>query len=109
MGNEVSVGKYTRQNSPSAAYNEPQHRTQTSSNFRGGNKQYSNQPHRDQGRYQPNRGLRKLVCYYHEGEHCVRDCKKMSKDKAKYKLKAVDLASKFKISSDKQPEKGMSL
>ena len=103
---EVRVCKYTRQNSPSADYNGPQHRTQTSSNFRRGDKQYNKQPCTDQGSYQPNWGPRKLVCYYCEGENCVRHCKKFSKDKAKYKLKTADLAKKYKDKFRQASRKG---
>ena len=37
-----------------------------------------------------------MKCYYCEGEHCVKDCKKFTRDKAKYKLKTTDLAKKYK-------------
>ena len=41
-----------------------------------------------------------MKCYYPEGEHCIKDCDKSAKDKAKYKPKTVDLAkickSKFR-------------
>ena len=36
------------------------------------------------------------MCYYCEGEHHVRDCKKFTKDKAKYKLKTTDLTTKYR-------------
>ena len=51
---EVSVGKYTRQNSLNTTYNGPQYRTQTSSNIRSGDKQYSKQPCKEKGSYQLN-------------------------------------------------------
>ena len=37
-----------------------------------------------------------MMCYYCEGEHCIKDCKKFTRDKAKYKLKTADLARKYK-------------
>ena len=89
---KVSVCKYTRQNSSSTAYNGPKCRIPLALIFRSGDKQYSKQPCRDWGSYQCNWGPRKLVCYYCKGEHCIRDCKKFLKDKAKYQLKTADPA-----------------
>ena len=37
-----------------------------------------------------------MKCYYCEGDHCIKDCKKFTRNKAKYKLKTVDLAKKYK-------------
>ena len=46
------------------------------------------------------------MCYYCEGKHCVRDCKKFTKDKAKCKLKAADLAENAKTGSGRPLGKG---
>ena len=56
--------------------------------------------------YQPNQGQRKLKCYFCEGEHSVRDCKKITKDRAKYKLKTVDLTKKYKDKFRQAAKKG---
>ena len=37
-----------------------------------------------------------MKCYYCEGEHHIKDCKKFTRDKAKYKLKTVDLTKQYK-------------
>ena len=71
-----------------------------------GNRPHNSQSHWDQGSYQPNHGQRKLMCYYCEGEHCMRDCKIFTKDKAKYKLKTVDLAKKDKDKFRQATRKG---
>ena len=49
-----------------------------------------------------------MECYYCEGEHHVKDCKKYTRDKAKYKLKTVDLAKKYK-SKFRQPARNGSI
>ena len=48
------------------------------------------------------------MCYYYEGEHYVRDCKKFTKGKAKYKLKTMDLAKKYKDKFRQAAKKGIS-
>ena len=50
----------------------------------------------DQNSHQPNQGQRKMKCYYFEGEHHIKDCEKFTRDKAKYKLKTMDLTKKCK-------------
>ena len=101
---EVGTGKYPEQKPTHKTYNNPSHRPQDSSGFRdrGSGKQYNSQPHRDQSSYQPNRGQSKMKCYYCEEEHPIRDCEKFTKDKAKYKLKKMDLDKKYK-NKFKQP------
>ena len=47
-----------------------------------------------------------MKCYYCEGEHHIRDCDKFTKDKAKYKLKTVDLAKKYKSKFRKAAKNG---
>ena len=37
-----------------------------------------------------------MICYSCEGEHYIRGCNKFTKDKAKYKLKTMDLTKKYK-------------
>ena len=34
--------------------------------------------------------------FYCEGEQCIKDCEKFTRDKAKYKLKTMDLTKKYK-------------
>ena len=46
------------------------------------------------------------MCYYYEGEHCIRDCEKSTKDKAKYKLNTADLARKYKQKFRQAARKG---
>ena len=87
---------YTGQNPSNKTYNGPQHRLQADSSFRSSNRKHNSQPCRDQGSYQPNPGQRKLMCYYCEGKHHIRDCEKFTKDKAKYMLKTADLTKKYK-------------
>ena len=36
-----------------------------------------------------------MKCYYYEGEHHIKECKKIIKEKAKYKLKTAYLARKY--------------
>ena len=90
---EVSMGKNPGQNPTHKTYNGPSHRLQYISSFRGSS---SSQPHRNHSSYQPNQSLRKMKCYYCEGEHSIKDCKKFMRDKAKYKCKTVDFARKYK-------------
>ena len=37
-----------------------------------------------------------MNCCYCEGEHCIKDCEKFTRNKVKYKLKTMDLAKKYK-------------
>ena len=103
---EVSTSKYTRQNPTKKTYNGPNHRSQNDSSISNRNRQYNSQPCRDKGSFQPNQGQRKLICYYCDGEHCIRDCEKFTKDKTKYKLKTMDLTTHTKTSSGRLPGKG---
>ena len=108
---EVSTGKYTGQNPTNKTYNGPNFRLQTNSSFSNRqynyNRQYNSQPHRDKGSYQPNCGQRKLTCYYCEGELCIRDCKKVIKDKTKHTEDWISPKS-TRTSSGRPPEKGIS-
>ena len=86
---EVSMGKYPGQNPTTKTYNGPNHRSKLTLVSAIGNITTTgnvSQPHRVQDSYQANHGQRKLMCYYCEGEHHIRDCEKFTKDKAKYKL-----------------------
>ena len=95
---EVITGKCPGQNPTHKTYNGPSHRLQYSSRFRNrsSSKQYNSKHHRDPSSYQHNQGQRKMNCYYCEGDHCIKDCKNFSRDKAKYKMKTTDLIKKYK-------------
>ena len=95
---EVNTGKYPGQNPTHKTYNDPSHRSQYSSSFRdrSSSSQYNSQTDRDQSSLQPNQGQRKVRFYYCEGEHPVKDWEKFTRDKAKYKLKMMDLTKKYK-------------
>ena len=107
---EENTGNYTEQNPTNKFYNGPNCRSQTNSSFSNRQcnslRQYSSHPYRYQGTYQPNYGQRKLMCYYCKGEHHIRDCKKFTKDKAKYKLRTMDLAKKYKDKFRQAARKG---
>ena len=89
------MGKYPGQNPTHKSYNGPSHKSQYISGFRDKGSS-SSQPLRNHSSIQPNGGLRKMKCYYCEGEHWIKDCEKFTRDKAKYKLKTADLAKKYK-------------
>ena len=107
---EVRMGKYTGQNPTNKTYNSSNCWSQTNSSFSNrqydNNRQYNRQPFRDQVRYQPNCGQRKVTCYYCEGEHYIRDCEKFIKDKTKCKPETVDLTKKYKDKFKQAARKG---
>ena len=68
-------------------------------------KSSNSQYNRDQGRSQYNCIHAALKCYYCEGDHHLKNCEKFSKDKAKYKLKSVDMFQKCKDKIMQQAKK----
>ena len=46
------------------------------------------------------------MCYYCKGEHHIKELKKFTKDKAKYKLRTMDLAKKYKDKFRQAARKG---
>ena len=84
--NEVSYNKGKRQYSYDKSHN--------SSNFR---KQNNGSPHkRYQGNSHSYQTPIKVKCYYHDGKHCIDDCKKFKKDKDKYNPSRADITKKYK-------------
>ena len=92
---EVSMGKYPGLSPMHKTYNGPSCRSHYSSSFRDkGSSNSSSQPCRKHSIYQPKQGPRKMKCYYCEGEHHIKRLQNHTRDKAKDKLKMVDLTKK---------------
>ena len=83
---EVSNAKYNTPKTPNNSYNR--------SHFR--NPCNSNQFSRNQGKPQYIHTPSKPKCYHCEGKHHINECKKFKQDKAKYKLKTVNIIQNYK-------------
>ena len=86
----------TRTILPNWTYSSTQHNPQSSSTFNNVHKSSGIQYNRDQRRLQYNCLTINLKCYYCEGDHCLENCNKFSRDKAKCKLKSADMFRKCK-------------
>ena len=102
----ICTGKYPGQNTTNKTYNDPNMGHSIVLVPGTGAVVGNTIANPNQSSYHPKQGQRKMKCYYCEGEHHIRDCKKFTKDKAKYKLKTVDLAKKYKDKFRQTARKG---
>ena len=81
---------------PYWTYSSTQHNPRSSSSFRNAHNSSSCQYNRDPGKLQYNLTPANLRCYHCKGDHYLKNCDRFSGDKAKYKLKSVDMFKKCK-------------
>ena len=64
--------------------------------FRENNKQPRGPFRKSQGQPANKHGPRKILCYYCEGEHLIKDCVKLAKEKSRDKQKDIEVARQYK-------------
>ena len=97
--NKVNYGKSTRHNMLDQPYDDQPRQLQFSNNFRDTNGHPKGSLKKGPGQLHYKHNLRKLICYYCEGEHIVKDCIKFAKEKSRDKQKDTDVAKCYKIKS----------
>ena len=95
--NQVNLGKTTRYNQTyDWSHNGHSYQVQFSNNFRDNNRQQRGPLKKGQGKLHYKNSPKKLTCYYCEGEHKIKDCMKLTKEKAKDKQRDTDIAKHYK-------------
>ena len=94
--NEVNYTKATQQYKPDHLNNGQPHPAWFNKNVRENNRQARGLFRKSPGQQAYKHGPIKLVCYYCEGEHLIKDCVKLSKEKSWDKQKDTDVARHYK-------------
>ena len=95
--NEVNYSKATRHHHTlDWSYNGQPHQVWFSNNFRDTNGQPRSPLKKGHGQQHYKHSPRNLTSYYCEGEHMVKDCIKLAKEKSRDKQKGTDVAKHCK-------------
>ena len=94
--NEVNCGKATGHSTLDWSYIGQPHQAQFSNYFRDTNRHPRGSLKKGQGQQLYKHSPRKLTCYYCEGEHMVKNCIKLAKEKSRDKQKDTDMAKHYK-------------
>ena len=94
QANEVGYGKATSDNTLDWSFNGHRHQVQFSNNFRDTNRHPRGSLKNGQGQQHYKHSPRKLTCYYCMGEHMVKDCVKLAKEK--YRGKQKEMAKHYR-------------
>ena len=95
--NEVNYSKATRHlNTLDHSYYGQPCQVQFSNNFRDTNRQPRGLLKKGQRQQHYRHHPRKLVCYFHEGEHMVKDCIKLTKEKSRDRQRDADMTKSCK-------------
>ena len=94
--NKVNCIKSTRHNMLDQSYNSQPHQVQFSNDFRDTNRHPKVSLKKGPGLLHYKHSPRKLTCYYCEGEHMVKDCIKLAKEKFRDKQKDTDMVKHYK-------------
>ena len=94
--NEVSYGKANWHSRYDQSNSGQSHPVQSGNNFRDTNRHQRGSFKKILGKQHYKHSPRKLSCYYCEGEHLVKDCIKLAKEKSRDKQKDIDVARCYK-------------
>ena len=94
--NEVSIGKATWQYKSDHPNNGQPHPAQFNNTFRENNRQSRGLFRKSPGQQAYKHGPRKIVCYYCEGKHLIKDCVKVAKERSWDKQKDTEVARWYK-------------
>ena len=94
--NEVSYSNVTWQYKPDHSSNGQPHPAWFHNNFRENNKQPRGPFRKSPGWQAYKHGPKKIVCYYCEGEHLIKYCVKLAKEKSKEQQKDTEVARQYK-------------
>ena len=90
--NEVSYGKAMQQYKPDFSGNGQPHPAQFHNTFRENNKHPRGPFQKSPGWQAYKHGPKKIVCYYCEEEHLIKDCVKLTKEKSQEQQKDIEVA-----------------
>ena len=94
--NEVNYSKATRNNMYQWSNNGQPHPAWFSNNFRDTNRHPRGSLKKGLGQPHYKHSPKKLTCYYCQGEHMVKDCIKLAKEKSRDKQKDTNVARCYK-------------
>ena len=104
--NKVNYSKATKCNMLDWSYNGQSNQVWFSNNFRVTNRHPRGSLKKGQGQQHYKHSPRKLTCYYCEGEHMVKDCIKLAKEKSRDKQKDTDMAKLYKNKTQDSVQRG---